>query len=167
MTLQVNHLNGFNAGGSALGPETIDTLSNAHSAFTGSSQTNWAAKFTPTSGSLITRIDLGAPTYSGPQTWTAKLYTDSSGSPGTLIATFSAENEVAHSSTHAWTGLSQAVTPGTTYWIVWTRSASTNDMSCCASVGGIVTGGHGTITSITDGSNITAGLDLRFKITMS
>lgn len=160
-----NHLVGFGVG-SQLGPETIDTLSNAHSAFNGTTIGNVAAQFTPTTGTLITAIYLGGAN-SGGQAWTPKLYTNSAGSPGTLITTFSNITEVADPSTHDLTGLSQAVTPGTTYWMVWSRTVSTNQISCCTSVGGVVTGAHGTITSIVDQSNITAGLDLRFKIVMS
>lgn len=152
----------------ASGPQTISTIGEAHTAYNTSTLGRYGLQFTPTASGTVTAAVLSGTDSAGPQNWTAQIYTNSSGSPGSTVGSASAPvAEVAHPSTHSFT-LSTAVTGGTTYWVVFARAVSTSKMSICAAVGGIVTGGDASSpTSITDGSNIDASSDVRCSVTIT
>lgn len=135
---------------------------------TGNSLGRVGLKFTPIFSGTVTSAQMGKFLASNQQ-WTAQLYTDNSGSPGSTIG--SATGGVLESTTLDITltfGSPPSVTAGTTYWVVFARSVSTEVMDTCAEVVGIVTGGHGSsATSITDGLNVIAGRDLRLGATVT
>lgn len=164
-----NHLVGFGAASAAV-VETISTMGEAHSAFNTNTLVNYALRFTPTFGGTVTGAELSGSDFGNPAVnWVARIYTDNSGSPGSTVGSASNNTaEATHPATHTFTwGSPPAVSAGTPYWIVYSRSTSTNKMSLCGAIAGVMTGGHSTIASIADGSNINASSDVRCSVTVT
>lgn len=162
------HYVGFGAGAGSL-PETLSTMGETHTAFNTNSLQYYALKFTPTYGGTVTGAELGGCDSNNPAiNWSAQIYTNSAGSPGSTVGSASnGASEAAHPSTHSFTwGSPPTVSAGTTYWIVFGRATSSSKMSICASTG-IVTGGGSSPGGISDGSNLTASSDVRASLTIT
>lgn len=146
--------------------ETISTMGETHTGFNSSSLQFYGLQFTPTYGGTVTAAQLGGFS-GGAQTWTAQVYTNSAGSPGSTVGSASSGvAEAMHPSSMSFT-LNATVSAATTYWVVFARSTSTNSPSICAAVTGIVTGGNSAATTISDGSNINASSDVRCSVTIT
>jgi len=81
-----------------------------------------ASAFVAGNTGVLTQISAYVKYSSTPGNMQAALYTDNSGSPGTLIAV---SNQVALQSTYTWTNFSfqsqPSITSGTTYWLALLR----------------------------------------------
>lgn len=146
---------------------TYGTMAEASQGLNGTSNANHGLKFLNVYAGTVTQAKMGKG--QAGQNQTAKIYTDNAGSPGTQVGGNSDPVAENGSSDHTFTWSSNApvLSANTTYWLVTTRAASTSTIDTCTEVVGQVTGGHGTITSITDGGNVTAGRDLRMGVTVT
>ena len=145
---------------------TYGTMAQSSAGNNGTSLANHGLQFANIFAGTVTQAKFAC-AQSG-SSFTARIYTDNAGSPGTQVNgnSDSTGGSVADL-TFTWSSNPPVLSAGVTYWLVVIRATSTVLCDTCTAVGGIVTGSNATITSIVDGGNVTAGRDLRMGCTVT
>lgn len=155
------------------------TASNSGTGDVGSSRMHGVStgfRFAPSVSGEINEVRINVRTTNGGFDAQCGIYTDSGGSPGTLVGSNSAVVEigtpiVGGEKAFTWVGAGPSLTSGTNYWIVITDISLLGYFARCDVVNdqgaAFITANHDTLASIANGSGTwNAGFDLRIRITM-
>lgn len=126
---------------------------------------NFAIKFTNTTAGAVSGMRLDVANINAAFSCLAKIYSNSSGSPGTQVGGNSTAVTLAQGiNSFVWASSAPILDGETVYWAVFTDNTATTgdvDLRVCASDSSFGSGIHDTITSITD------SLDTEFRVEVS
>ena len=130
---------------------------------------NFGFMFRPTTASDILKVYIYVDTVNAGSTFTAAVYSDNSGSPGSIIGSASPAVSITTAGRQEFIPVpGTTLATGTDYWIVFTDTGATGDIlvDVVANQGGNIASGHSdTITSIAD-DQFSSSRDLRCLVNM-
>ena len=126
---------------------------------------NFALKFTNTTAGVVSQMRLDVANVNVAFSCLAKIYSDSSGSPGTQVGGNSTAVTLAQGvNSFTWASSAPILDGATVYWAVFTDNTATTgdvDLRASASNSSFGSGLHDTITSITDSLSTEYRVEIR------
>ena len=153
---------------------TFDAPNAANEAFgdANANALNVGLKFNNTNAGDVSKARIEVSAHTATFNAVARIYTDSSGSPGTQVGGDSATVSLDSTGIKEFTWSTKpSISAATDYWLIIsdTTGGGTGNIQirqCNDQGSSFASGKHDTITSIVDGGNIPAGLDFRMEVTV-